>query len=75
MNIFNPNMGQGERWVRILLGIVLTVGTLSYWSALPLWLALLLVVSGPFLVFEGLVRWCPLKAALGLGRHYGREEA
>ena len=73
MKIFSPNMGQAERRVRIILGIVLTVITLYYWAALPLWLAVLLVATGPFLVFEGLVRWCPVKAALGLGRHYSQE--
>ena len=53
-------------------GPFLTVVALFFWSALPVLLAILLLASGPFLIFEGVVRWCPLKALLGLGRQYNQ---
>ena len=53
------NVGNIDRAIRIAAGIVLTglaaTGTVGWWG----WLGLVLLVTG-------LVRWCPIWAALGI---------
>ena len=64
------NVPPVERVVRVLLGIALAASALFVFlqlahSATFLWLALILLVSGLFLVATSFFGWCPACAMVG----------
>ncbi|MBP8823765.1 MAG: DUF2892 domain-containing protein [Flavobacteriales bacterium] len=59
-----PNMGQTDRWVRILAAIA--IGALYFTDAITgTWGVVLLAVAAVFLA-TGFFRFCPLYALVGL---------
>jgi len=58
---FSPNLGKWGRVVRGLLAVGLLAGA---WFAFDRsrWLAIVLVASGGFVMFEALRGWCALRA-------------
>jgi hypothetical protein len=59
--LFPPNLEIKGRIVRGLVGVVLLVAaTVSLWFSV--FLGLLLLVSGLFILFEALRGWCALRA-------------
>ena len=65
-----PNMGQVEKWLRIALGVILLALTVVNAQQWAMWLNVVIAVTGVALIAEGLLRWCPVRAALGLGKQY-----
>ena len=52
------NMGETDRWIRIVLAVIAAV--LIWLDFLPFWLALVLGIIGILLLLTSLLRFCPL---------------
>jgi uncharacterized membrane protein YcaP (DUF421 family) len=70
MKFFAKNMGQTERIIRIVLGLIAAGLAAANYADMALWLFVLVLVTGLTLVIEGVMAWCPMKAFLGLGTQY-----
>ena len=58
---FSPNIGNKGRLVRGLGALVLLVGA-GFGFTVSVWLGLVLLASGAFVLFESLRGWCALRA-------------
>ena len=59
--LFSPNLNNTGRLVRGLGALGLFVGAGFAWRV-SLWLAVVLIASGAFVMFEALRGWCALRA-------------
>ena len=59
--LLSPNISSRGRLVRGLGALVLFVGA-GFGFVVSLWLGLVLIVSGAFVLFEALRGWCALRA-------------
>ncbi len=61
------NVGSFDRILRVIVGLALVayafLGSPAPWS----WVSLGAIAVGAILTITGLVSWCPIYAALGLG--------
>lgn len=64
------NMGTAERWIRSIGGLAAVVLAVIFWAKLPVWGAVVILLLGISLIVEAALSWCPLKAALGMGKEY-----
>jgi hypothetical protein len=60
-HLFSPNIGKKGRLVRGLGALVLLVGA-GFGFTVSVWLGLVLLASGAFVLFESLRGWCALRA-------------
>ena len=58
---FSPNLGNKGRLVRGLGALVLFAGA-GFGFTVSMWLGLVLLASGAFVLFESLRGWCALRA-------------
>ena len=58
---FNPNIDSRGRIVRAVLGGLLVLGGVIA-CAYNIWLAIVLILSGGFCLFEAVRGWCVLRA-------------
>jgi hypothetical protein len=60
-HLFSPNIGKKGRLVRGLGALVLLVGA-GFGFTVSVWLGLVLLAPGAFVLFESLRGWCALRA-------------
>ena len=60
-NFFSPNIGKKGRFVRGLVALILFVAGGFGFTAL-VWLGVVLLASGAFVLFESLRGWCAFRA-------------
>ena len=59
--IFSPNIGNKGRLVRALIALGLFVGA-AFGFGVSVWLGIVLLASGVFVLFEALRGWCAFRA-------------
>ena len=60
-SLFSPNIGNKGRLIRGFAALVLLVGA-GFGFTVSMWLGLVLLASGAFVLFESLRGWCALRA-------------
>lgn len=59
--LFSPNIGNKGRLLRGFFALLLLIGA-AFGSTVSVWLGLVLLASGAFVLFESLRGWCALRA-------------
>ena len=60
-SFFRPNIDSRGRWLRAIVGSLLAVGGLLA-GVHVLWLGMVLILSGGFVLFEAVRGWCVMRA-------------
>lgn len=58
------NVGNGERWARMLAGVLMIACGISL-AIRGLWIGYLIAASGAVTLLTGIIRWCPMCAVSG----------
>lgn len=60
-----PNIGQVDRWIRIVIGVLALAIDVFTLSSLSTWWWWVLLVVGLIALGTATINWCPVWAALG----------
>ena len=71
---YKPNIGVKGSFLRGIAGLIFIIVPLIYLNDFPLWLTVLLAFIGISLIVEGLLKWCVVRAMLGIENVTAKKE-